>query len=115
MACPFSAFRTRQPSVASEAHNWAIEEDVGEDDSLTLKHLNAAIQLLTVPSNEDILAAVQSLKANYINKWPVLSKIKSDKDITLSIYPHYDFLADIQETLLQHDGKFHLYITKQLF
>lgn len=50
MACPFSAFRTRQPSVASEAHNWAIEEDVGEDDSLTLKHLNAAIQLLTVPS-----------------------------------------------------------------
>lgn len=50
MACPFSAFRTRQPSVASEAHNWAIEEDVGEDNSLTLKHLNAAIQLLTVPS-----------------------------------------------------------------
>lgn len=50
MACPFSALRTRQASVASEAHNWAIEEDACEDDSLTLKHLNAAIQLLTVPS-----------------------------------------------------------------
>uniref|UniRef100_A0A336MPC9 guanylate cyclase n=1 Tax=Culicoides sonorensis TaxID=179676 RepID=A0A336MPC9_CULSO len=103
MACPFSALRTRQASVVSEAHNWAIEEDVGgEDDSLTLKHLNAAIQLLTVPSNEDILAAVQSLKANHGNKWPVLQKIKSEKDV-MSIYPHYDFLADIQETLLQYD------------
>lgn len=51
------------------------------------------------------MAAVQSLKAKYVNKWPVIAKIKSDKDM-MSIYPHYDFLADIQETLLQHDGKF---------
>lgn len=57
MACPFSAFRARQPSMTSEAHNWAIEEDVGENDSLTLKHLNAAIQLLTVPSVSDFISS----------------------------------------------------------
>lgn len=46
MACPFS--RTRQPSLAEVKA--IVEEDASESDSLTLKHLNAAIQLLTAPS-----------------------------------------------------------------
>lgn len=46
MACPFS--RNRKPSLAEVKS--IVEEEASEPDSLTLKHLNAAIQLLTAPS-----------------------------------------------------------------
>lgn len=46
MACPFS--RNRQPSLAEVKS--IVEEETSDSDMLTLKHLNAAIQLLTAPS-----------------------------------------------------------------
>lgn len=48
MACPFS-IRPRQASMA-ETGSWTIEDDGSDGTSLTLKNLNAAIQLLTAPT-----------------------------------------------------------------
>lgn len=55
MACPFAPKKTinlaRQPSVADNA-GWNLEDEISDvkDDSLSLKHLNSAIQLLTAPA-----------------------------------------------------------------
>ncbi|XP_055532895.1 head-specific guanylate cyclase [Wyeomyia smithii] len=108
MACPFArpapaeAFQ-RQPSIA-EGHGWNLDEDLSEipDDALTLTHLNAAIQLLTAPTNEDVYEALMSLIEKYSNRWPGLAKLKTDRN-SLSIYPHYDYLADVQDNLNQID------------
>uniref|UniRef100_A0A182XBY3 guanylate cyclase n=1 Tax=Anopheles quadriannulatus TaxID=34691 RepID=A0A182XBY3_ANOQN len=108
MACPFAKHISseqfqRQPSIA-EAHNWNLDEDLSEipGDALTLTHLNAAIQLLTAPSIDNVHEALMSLIGKYSNRWPGLSKLKSERS-ELSIYPHYDYLADIQDNLTQID------------
>lgn len=54
MACPFvkhASPLTRQSSVAHDnTAGWGIEDDIAEiPDALTLKNLQAAIQLLTSP------------------------------------------------------------------
>ncbi|XP_055616561.1 head-specific guanylate cyclase [Toxorhynchites rutilus septentrionalis] len=105
MACPFARPAEgfpRQPST--DGHGWNLDEDLGEipDDALTLTHLNAAIQLLTAPSNEDVYDALMSLIEKYSHRWPGLGKLKSDCN-SLSIYPHYDYLADVQDSLNQID------------
>ncbi|XP_052862642.1 head-specific guanylate cyclase isoform X1 [Anopheles cruzii] len=104
MACPFAKHSSadnfqRHPSIA-EAHNWNLDEDLSElsGDALTLTHLNAAIQLLTAPSNENVHEAYLSLVAKYSSRWPGLSEIKCERE-SLSVYPHYDYLADIQDKL----------------
>ncbi|XP_049549255.1 head-specific guanylate cyclase-like [Anopheles darlingi] len=81
MACPFAKHASsetfqRQPSIA-EAPNWNLDEDLSEQagDALTLTHLNAAIQLLTAPSNENVHEALRSLINKYSNRWPALSKM----------------------------------------
>lgn len=57
MACPFVKHLARQSSVAHEnTTNWGIEDDIAEiPDALTLKHLQAAIQLLTSPLVKTVL------------------------------------------------------------
>ncbi|XP_050101414.1 head-specific guanylate cyclase [Anopheles aquasalis] len=104
MACPFAKHVSsetfqRQPSIA-EAPNWNLDEDLSEQagDALTLTHLNAAIQLLTAPSNENVHEALRSLISKYSNRWPALSKMTCERN-SLSSYPHYDYLADIQDQL----------------
>uniref|UniRef100_A0A182JIE4 guanylate cyclase n=1 Tax=Anopheles atroparvus TaxID=41427 RepID=A0A182JIE4_ANOAO len=108
MACPFTKHVStehfqRQPSIA-EAHSWNLDEDLSElpGDALTLTHLNAAIQLLTAPSIENVHEALMSLIGKYSNRWPGLSKLKTERS-ALSMYPNYDFLADIQDNLNQID------------
>lgn len=54
MACPFVRHANPLPRQSSIAHenpsNWGLEDDMVEiPDALTLKHLQAAIQLLTSP------------------------------------------------------------------
>ncbi|XP_055851460.1 head-specific guanylate cyclase [Episyrphus balteatus] len=107
MACPF--FRrtdslTRQPSVIAEGNTWALEDELAEepDDALTLTHLQMAIQLLTAPSNDDLNTAVTSLISKHSKSWPTICKLKIDTDILRS-YPNYDYLADIQDILLEMD------------
>nr|XP_014090710.2 head-specific guanylate cyclase [Bactrocera oleae] len=107
MACPF--FRrndsfSRQPSVCAETSNntWQLEDEEQPGDALTLTHLQMAIQLLTAPSNSDLNTAVTSLIAKYSQSWPKISKLRIDLD-TLKSIPNYDYLADIQDILLEMD------------
>ncbi|KXJ79976.1 hypothetical protein RP20_CCG026898 [Aedes albopictus] len=108
MACPFSRHPPsemlhRQHSIA-EGAGWNLDEDLSEipDDALTLTHLNAAIQLLTAPSNEDVYEALMSLIDKHRNRWPALEKLRTDRN-ALHIYPHYDYLADVQDNLNRID------------
>ncbi|XP_073818100.1 guanylate cyclase 1 soluble subunit alpha 2 [Musca autumnalis] len=106
MTCPY--FRradslTRQPSVVTEpSGNWTLEDEEQPGDALTLTHLQMAIQLLTAPSNEDLNTAVTALILKYRKNWPNISKLRIDLE-TLKTYPNYDYLADIQEILLEMD------------
>uniref|UniRef100_A0A1I8N3V3 guanylate cyclase n=1 Tax=Musca domestica TaxID=7370 RepID=A0A1I8N3V3_MUSDO len=106
MACPY--FRradslSRQPSVVTEpSGNWTLEDEEQSGDALTLTHLQMAIQLLTAPSNEDLNTAVTALILKYRKNWPNISKLQIDLE-TLKTYPNYDYLADIQEILLEMD------------
>jgi guanylate cyclase soluble subunit alpha len=74
MACPFSAHRSvdlqRQQSTVAD---FEMPENFG--DSLTLTHLNAAMQLLTAPSNDDIHQALLSLTEKYGERFPGLKKL----------------------------------------
>jgi guanylate cyclase soluble subunit alpha len=76
MACPFTqrapveAFH-RQQSTGNELD---LLPDVS-GDSLTLTHLNAAMQLLTAPSNDDIHKALMALTAKHNARFPGLQKL----------------------------------------
>ncbi|CRK91657.1 CLUMA_CG005307, isoform A [Clunio marinus] len=102
MACPFSQHRSadvlqRQPTINND-----LELPEVSGDSLTLTHLNAAMQLLTAPSNDDIHQALISLKQKYSGRFPGLRKFGGDR-ANISTYPHYDYLADIQDSLMEFD------------
>lgn len=75
MACPFSQYRVvdlhRQQSTVADLD--LPEKESG--DSLTLTHLNAAMQLLTAPSNDDIHKALMSLTDKHKARFPVLKKL----------------------------------------
>lgn len=73
MACPFAPKKasdnlTRQPSIADNAA-WNLEDEISDvkDDSLSLSHLNSAIQLLTAPAvNNQFFGELSRKKAHYI-------------------------------------------------
>ncbi|XP_055385098.1 head-specific guanylate cyclase [Condylostylus longicornis] len=107
MACPF--FRRQQSQTSTGTTDtttglWTGEDDLSErpDDALTLTHLQMAIQLLTEPSNDDLNTAVSALVNKYSTKWPNLIFLKVSPE-TLKTYPNYDYLSDIQDTLLDMD------------
>uniref|UniRef100_A0A1B0DMC0 guanylate cyclase n=1 Tax=Phlebotomus papatasi TaxID=29031 RepID=A0A1B0DMC0_PHLPP len=103
MACPFVHTIGKQHSVA-DSTTWNLEDDLTDlpDDALTLTHLNAAIQLLTAPSNENINQAVKSVIKKYSDRWPGIINLKIDSD-SFSMYPNYDYLADIQDSIVGMD------------
>lgn len=74
MACPFSQ---RPGEVLNRQHSTTADLDLPEvsSDSLTLTHLNAAMQLLTAPSNDDIHHALMSLTHKYSERFPGLRKL----------------------------------------
>jgi hypothetical protein len=75
MACPFvhrkpvDAFKRQQSTVAD------LDLQDVSDDSLTLKHINEALQLLTAPSNEAINAALIALTEKHSERFPGLAKL----------------------------------------
>lgn len=76
MACPFAQrpvidVLPRQQSTVTELD---LPETVS-GDSLTLTHLNAAMQLLTSPSNDDIHQALISLTKKHSERFPGLKKL----------------------------------------
>lgn len=74
MACPFSQ---RPVDVLHRQQSTVADLDLPEvsGDSLTLTHLNAAMQLLTAPSNDDIHLALMSLTKKYSARFPGLNKL----------------------------------------
>lgn len=75
MACPFAP--PRPVDILHRQQSTATELDLPEisGDSLTLTHLNAAMQLLTAPSNDDIHQALISLTEKYGARFPALRKL----------------------------------------
>lgn len=74
MACPFAK---RAPDALHRQQSSVADLDLPEvsGDSLTLTHLNAAMQLLTAPSNDDIHQALMSLTEKYSSRFPGLQKL----------------------------------------
>lgn len=77
MACPFAQRPSdvnlhRQQSTVTELD---LPETATSGDSLTLTHLNAAMQLLTAPSNDDIHLALMSLTEKHSERFPGLKKL----------------------------------------
>jgi guanylate cyclase soluble subunit alpha len=75
MACPFSQ---RPVDVLHRQQSTVNELDLPEmisGDSLSLSHLNAAMQLLTAPSNDDIHQALLALTHKYSERFPGLKKL----------------------------------------
>lgn len=74
MACPFSQ---RPVDVLHRQQSTVADLDLPEvsGDSLTLTNLNAAMQLLTAPSNDDIHQALMSLTRKYGSNFPGLKKL----------------------------------------
>lgn len=76
MACPFvqrkpvETLNRQQSSI----HEFDLLPEIS-DDSLTLKHINSALQLLTAPSNQTINEALISLTKNYGERFPGLIKL----------------------------------------
>lgn len=76
MACPFAC----KPPVEALTHQTSYtvaDLDLGDKkkDSLSLTHLNAAMQLLTAPSNDDIHQALIALTEKYSERFPGLKKL----------------------------------------
>lgn len=76
MACPF-AQRPVDVLHRQQSMSTVTELDLPEvsGDSLTLTHLNAAMQLLTAPSNDDIHQALMSLTEKHCERFPGLKKL----------------------------------------
>jgi hypothetical protein len=75
MACPFVQ---RKPVEGLNRQQSSIHDlDLQEisDDSLTLKNINSALQLLTAPSNQTINEALMSLKSKYGERFHGLNKL----------------------------------------
>uniref|UniRef100_T1GJ14 Uncharacterized protein n=1 Tax=Megaselia scalaris TaxID=36166 RepID=T1GJ14_MEGSC len=104
MACPFlrrDESLSKQQST-DQVGSWQLEDellDTADSDALSLTHLQMAIQLLTEPANEDLNLAVTSMVGKYSHRWPSIENLKIDLK-TLKNKPDYDYLADIQATLL---------------
>ena len=74
MACPFVHRKPVDPFSRQQSVADFDLQDIN-DDSLTLKHINEALQLLTAPSNQTINDALVSLTEKYCERFPVLTKL----------------------------------------
>ncbi|XP_060806332.1 head-specific guanylate cyclase [Amyelois transitella] len=92
-------FRSRQSSV----HLTGPDEDNGERNTLTLKHLSEALQLLTAPSNECLHAAVTSLTKNeseHYDKYNCLRRLPDD----VKTFKNYVYLQEIYDAVRATDS-----------
>ncbi|XP_023943569.2 head-specific guanylate cyclase [Bicyclus anynana] len=92
-------FRSRQSSV----HLPGPEEEVGENSTLTLKHLSEALKLLTAPTNECLHAAVTSLtknQAEHYDKYNCLRRLPDD----VRTCRNYAYLQEIYDAVRATDS-----------
>lgn len=78
MACPFACKAPVDVVLTHQASSAVADLDLGDKnkkDSLSLTHLNAAMQLLTGPSNDDIHQALISLTEKYSERFPGLKNL----------------------------------------
>ncbi|KAG6446941.1 hypothetical protein O3G_MSEX004663 [Manduca sexta] len=92
-------FRSRTSSV----HLTGPEEEDGERNTLTLKHMSEALQLLTAPSNECLHAAVTSLTKNqsdHYHKYNCLRRLPDD----VKTCRNYAYLQEIYDAVRATDS-----------
>ncbi|XP_064074590.1 head-specific guanylate cyclase [Vanessa tameamea] len=92
-------FRSRQSSV----HLPGPEEEVGDSNTLTLKHLSEALKLLTAPSNDCLHAAVTSLtknQAEHYDKYDCLRRLPDD----VKSCRNYAYLQEIYDAVRATDS-----------
>ncbi|KAL0829732.1 hypothetical protein ABMA28_003227 [Loxostege sticticalis] len=92
-------FRSRQSSV----HLPGPDEEDGERNTLTLKNLSEALQLLTAPSNECLHAAVTSLtknQAEHYDKYNCLRRLPDD----VRSCKNYAYLQEIYDAVRATDS-----------
>ncbi|KAJ8720755.1 hypothetical protein PYW08_006220 [Mythimna loreyi] len=92
-------FRSRQSSV----HLPGPEEEEGERNTLTLKNLSEALQLLTAPSNECLHAAVTALtknQAEHYDKYNCLRRLPDD----VKTCRNYAYLQEIYDAVRATDS-----------
>ncbi|XP_072945633.1 head-specific guanylate cyclase [Epargyreus clarus] len=92
-------FRSRQSSVHLTGH----DEEEGESNTLTLKHLSEALKLLTAPSNECLHAAVTSLtknQAEHYDKYNCLRRLPDD----VRTCRNYAYLQEIYDAVRATDS-----------
>ncbi|XP_038219009.1 head-specific guanylate cyclase [Zerene cesonia] len=91
-------FRSRQSSV-----HLPTEEEDGESNTLTLKHLSEALKLLTAPTNECLHAAVTSLtknQAEHYDKYNCLRRLPDD----VRTCRNYAYLQEIYDAVRATDS-----------
>ncbi|XP_068623127.1 head-specific guanylate cyclase [Battus philenor] len=92
-------FRSRQSSV----HLPGPDEEEGERNTLTLKNLSEALQLLTAPSNDCLHAAVTSLtknQAEHYDKYNCLRRLPDD----VKTWRNYAYLEEIYDAVRATDS-----------
>ncbi|XP_012551167.2 soluble guanylyl cyclae alpha-1 subunit isoform X1 [Bombyx mori] len=92
-------FRSRTSSV----HLPGPEEEDNERNTLTLKHLSEALQLLTAPSNECLHAAVTSLtknQAEHYDKYNCLRRLPDE----VKTCRNYAYLQEIYDAVRATDS-----------
>ncbi|KAJ2945214.1 hypothetical protein O0L34_g9284 [Tuta absoluta] len=92
-------FRTRQSSV----HMPGPEEEDGEKNTLTLRNLSEALQLLTAPSNECLHAAVTSLTKNQSEHYDQYNCLRRLPDDVRSCR-NYAYLQEIYDAVRATDS-----------
>ncbi|XP_026471667.1 head-specific guanylate cyclase-like [Ctenocephalides felis] len=112
MSCPFRRMSSQGPTAASGKAaplqrqssvqpSSAIDNEVAvPEDTLNLKHLSDAIQLLTSPANEKLQEAVESLLLKNNNFTRFLDKLPKDVDNN----PNYDYLEDVRIAVSSEEG-----------
>ncbi|XP_063366092.1 head-specific guanylate cyclase [Cydia amplana] len=91
-------FRSRQSSIHHSGN-----DGEAETNTLTLKHLSEALQLLTAPSNESLHAAVTSLtknQAEHYDKYNCLRRLPDD----VRTCRNYAYLQEIYDAVRATDS-----------
>ncbi|XP_063384665.1 head-specific guanylate cyclase [Cydia fagiglandana] len=91
-------FRSRQSSIHHPGN-----DEVEERNTLTLKHLSEALQLLTAPSNESLHAAVTSLtknQAEHYDRYNCLRRLPDD----VRTCRNYAYLQEIYDAVRATDS-----------
>ncbi|TGZ32384.1 guanylate cyclase 1 soluble subunit alpha 2 [Temnothorax longispinosus] len=99
MACPFSRFKQTSVQITSSILG-EDGDDLEDTQTLNLKHLRAAVTLLTNPSNEVVDVALEALLNKHEVPLPTSTTSSLEKLLNnVGKEENYNLLEDIYETL----------------